>query len=345
MIDAPRPDVLFLLTVVTAGLLALALLLAALTLLLRARNALKARRWARVEGTWAPLMFDVLAGDLAPQALLARVQPAERLLFADFLMRFARRLKGDELETLRGLAAPLLDGVAARARGGPAERRARALQTVGDLGSVAQLGEVVEALDDPSPLVAMTAARALSRRRLPEHVGPVVARLARFGDWSHAFLAATLAAFGPPAAAALRRSLEDAAQPPAARIVAAEALRLLHDLVAAGQAARVAAASTDADLVCACLRLLAAVGTAEQAPAVRAATSSSHPAIRAQAVAALASLGGPEDRDRLLAALDDRSPWVVLRAAESLKALAGPAPVLAATSRPGDSVAALALAE
>jgi len=331
-----------LLTLATAALLALALLFAVVAIVLRLRNTVVERRWARLEAAWTPPLLEILAGDLQRTSLLRLVARADRFRFADFLLRFARRLKGPEREVLRTLAAPVMDTVAERARRGSPERRAVAVQILGALGLPAQLVLLRHALDDPSPVVAMTAARALARRAQPAFIGDVVAHLPRFERWSFGFLASTLAAFGPAAAPALRAVLGDGAQPAWMRIVTAEALRMLHDPSAADRA-RAALDATDPDLRAAALRLLAAVGRPEDAPAVRALASSPVDGVRAQAVAALASLGGAADVPLLRAALDDPSPWVVLRAAQSFKALGGVLPAGAPAGEGG--LAALALAE
>ncbi len=345
MTPAPASGALTVIIVTTAVLLGMSAVFAALTLVLRARNALKAAEWARIEKTWTQPILDVLAGDRAPETVTGSLAGTDRLFFAGFLARLARRLKGPEQDALYLLAAPVLDAVTRPGARASAERRARAIQSVGDLGGERHTWALLEALDDPSPLVVMTAVRALARRGRPEHLDAVIARLHRFDDWSYGFLAATLASFGPEAAPQLRWALADASQSAASRIVAAEALHLLHDLESAATAAAVAQSAEETDLAAASLRLLSAVGTAEQAPGVRKACQSPNPAIRAQAFAALSALGDRQDLPRVREALRDPSPWVALRAAETLKALDPSAAQRAAADQPGESVAALALAE
>lgn len=327
-----------------AALFVLALLFGAATLALRARNERRARRWARLEAEWTPLVLAVLSGDVPAAAPGVPVARADRPLFVDFLLRLVRRLKGPERDALVALAAPYLDEVAARARRGGAERRALAVQQLGALGAGRHAATVVAALDDRSALVAMTAARVLAPTGRAEHAAAILDHLARFREWSPGFLAALLATMGAGAAPSLRALLADPARSPGERAVAAEALRIMHDLPAADAARAAVAAGGDADLSAAALRLLAAVGGAADAPAVRAACRSADPVVRAQAAAALGAIGGAADRAALAAALDDPSPWVVLHAARSLKALGGDAQ-LAAAGRPGAGLARLAAAE
>jgi len=338
-------DVARLLAAIVAALFAAALLFGAATLALRAGNRRRARRWARLEADWTPRVLAVLSGDASPDAPGIRVADRDRALFVDFLLRLVRRLKGPEREALVALAAPHLDDVARRARRGAAERRALAVLQLGALGAARFAATVRAALDDPSPLVAMTAARALARTGRAEHAPAILDRLARFRDWSPAFLASLLATMGAGAAPALRALLADPGRAPGDRAVAAEALRIMHDLPAAEAARAAVAAGTDSDLSAAALRLLAAVGGAADAPAVRAACRSGDPVVRAQAVAALGAIGGAPDCATLAAALDDASPWVVLHAVRSLKALGGGARLAAAAARPGADLVRQAAAE
>ncbi len=333
------------LAVAIAGLFALALLFAAATLALRARNEFRARRWARLEAAWTPRLLELLAGDLAPAALAVEVAGRDRLRFVDFLLRFARRLRGAERETLIALAAPFLDDVAPLARRGSAETRALAVLMLGALGPERHAATVLAALNDPSPLVAMTAARTLARQGHAEHVGAILERLPRFAEWSPGFLASMLAAIGPGAAPALRALLADARRTPGDRFVAAEALRAMHDLEAADPASAVVATASDPDLLAAALRLLGAAGGAAHASTVRAACGSADPIVRAQACAALGAIGSAQDTALLRAALDDSSPWVVLHAARSLRNVGGDAVLRAVAAQPGADLVRQAAAE
>jgi HEAT repeat protein len=338
---AASERVLVALSLVIAALLALSLLFALATLALRLRNALAARQSARRERAWTPLVLDVLAGDLPGAALAGRVAPGDRARFADFLVRFAQRLRGPERETLAALAGPYLADIGAQLRSSRPEIRARGILTLGALHGEDRFADLVAALDDPSPLVAMTAARALARRDHPQHLDAVLAHLHRFAAWDPTFLASLLAGAGPAAAPALRALLADAAAPVTGRVVAAEALRMLHDLAAADAAGAIVLAGADAELVAAALRLLGAVGSPDQAPAVRAACASADAVARIHALAALGTLGDATDVPRLDAALDDADPWIALHAARSLRALGGDAALeAAAATRPRAAVMA-----
>ena len=335
----------FALAAAVAALFALAILFAAAALARRAFNQRRERRSARLEAGWTPHLLAVLSGDAAPAAWVPQVAAGDRALFVDFLLRFAQRLRGPERAVLAAVAEPYLDDVAHRSRRGGEERRAGAVQLLGALGGARRAATVRAALDDPSPLVAMTAAQALAAQGRAEDAAAVLERLPRFREWSAGFLAAMVARMGAGAAPALRSLLADPARAPGDRAVAAEALRIMHDAPATDAASAALSAGDDADLRAAALRLLAAVGSPADAPAVRAATRSADPVVRAQACAALGALGDARDAEALAALLDDASPWVVLHAARSLKALGGGARLAAAADRSGAALARQAAAE
>ncbi len=327
------------------ALFAVAVLFGAVTLALRTLNEGRARRWARLEADWTPHLLAVLTGDAAPASLLPQVSAGDRALFVDFLLRFAQRLRGPERETLAAVAEPYLDDIERRAHRGGEERRALAVQLLGALGGDRHAATVRAALDDPSPLVAMTAAQSLASHGRAEHAAAILERLPRFGEYSPGFLASMVARMGAGGAPALRSLLADASRAPGDRAVAAEAIRIIHDMPAADVAREAVATATDPDLLAAALRLLTAVGSPADAPAVRAAARSADPVVRAQACAALGALGNPHDAETLAALLDDASPWVVLHAARSLKAVGGLARLEAAAARPGAELARQAAAE
>lgn len=317
------PFTLLLLAAAVAVLTALTLVFAAVALLLRWRNIRKERRWHGLEQRWQGLLLDVLAGDADAEALHGVVLPREAPYFVGFLLRFARRLRGVEHDTAAAIAQPYLGRIARQLRLRSAERRARAVQTLSILGAEAYGAVVRRALDDPSPLVAMVAARALARGGDPAHAAAILAHLERFDAWSPRYLASMLAGMGRDVATPLCDTLADPARPAWARAVAADALTMLHDLPAADIAAAVLGATDDRELLAACLRLLAALGRPGHVPRIRPRAASPDALVRAMATRALAALGDETVRARLREALDDPSPWVAFEAAEGLAASGG----------------------
>lgn len=310
------------LVVLGAGVLVLFAVAGGLALaavLLRARNERRRRRWERLERRWEEPVLAVVAGVARPGSFWRLVARTDRLDCVNFLLRFTRRLAGAERRIIEDLAAPYLDLVAARLGHREPERRARAVQTLSLLGRRRYARALVRALDDPSPLVAMVAARALARRESPDFAAAILDRLHRFETWRPSFLASMLASVGPALAPALMAALADRDRNPRARCVAADALRELHDPAAADVAARVLDDARDRDLQAAVLALLADVGRDEHLPVIRRYLASPEAIVRARAASALGHIGAPEDTESLAGALNDPSPWVALRAAEALR--------------------------
>jgi len=313
-----RERALVLLILIILALIVLAFVFAAYALYLRVRTERRERRWRALAARWeGPVLNAILEPEAAAQ-VHAFVAEADRLRFVRFVLEYSRRVKGEERDLLRDLALPYLGPIAERAWSPRAEVRLRAIQTLGTLGLPKYAGEVLTALDDPSPLVAMVAARSLCRKEYPEYAPAVLRRLGRFEGWSPAFMASMLAAVGPPAGPALRETLGDAGQASLARAVAAHALRLLVDLDSGDVAALVVEAENDPELLASALRLLAIVGRPEHAAVIRFRCGSADSRVRSSAIAALGTLGLDEDEFRLLGAMLDSSPWVAIQAARGL---------------------------
>ena len=244
--------------------------------------------------------------------------------FVDFVLRYMRRLSGDETEKIEALARPYLPRIASRLKRRGPERRARALQTLGELGLNEFADTIAGFLDDRSPLVAMAAARALSHRETPQFTDNIVARLHRFSSWRPSFLSAMLAGIGPAAAPALREKFSDDTAPPIVRAIAAGALGQLNDFKSAEIGVRVLRAGWDRDLSAAALRLMERVGRAEDVELIRELLVSEDAVVRGAAAGALGKLGSAADALHLhRAAREDPSQWVAITAARGLRELGG----------------------
>jgi len=335
---------------ITFGLFAVALVGAGLALLYRRRGRLLDERRQVLVAGWDPQVMALLFDwdDAAAAALTSSVRPRDRLLFIGNLLRFARRLSGSERDRVRALALPLLSVVAERLQWRSAPVRARAVQTLGELGWPEYTKEVVAALDDEAPLVCMMASQELCRPQGAEYVDAVLARLDRLTAWTPRFLASTLAAVGSAGSDALRRALGDDTRDTYSRTAVAEALRHLNDFEAAPIAAAVVQRETDREVVAASLRLLGHVGSSDHLPAVRQRTRDQDFVIRVAAADALAALGGADELEQLrLMVYDDQSQWVALRAARSLLQAGWRAELraLALSSHPRAAIGSQVLAE
>lgn len=308
-----------LLVVIVTGVLGVA------AVALRARRTRRAQALGREFREWQGVLHSVLYDGVDPESLSGMVAPARRLDFLDFLQQYVRRLGGAERERLCQLAEPhlplLLPLVKHRREG----TRLLAVQTLGELGLPRYTTQVVQALDDPSPLVAMVAASTLAQAETPEYAGAVLNHLGRFDHWRRDFLAPMLASMGMGAAPALRRVLSDTGLSARVRAVAADALAALSDPAAAEPGQAALTSSDDVELRAATLRLLARVGREEHLDAVRDSLASPELPVRLSAIRAIGQFGGREDVPMLeQAAREDPSPWIALAAARALRSAGQP---------------------
>jgi HEAT repeat protein len=290
---------------------------------MRAIHLRRERELSALSERWLkPVLGAVGDPELVP-SVQALVDDDEAIRFLDFVIEYARRVRGTERAALRDLARPFLPSVLDRADARRTEMRAWGIQVLGTLGLPEYEEQVVEALDDPSPLVAMIAARALAREETPQYAPAVLARLDRFGEWNRMFLASMLAAMGPDVSEELRRGYADPTVAPGTRAVMAEALLLQGDFLAGDIAAEVVRSEQDRNLLASSLRLLASVGRPEHVDAVRPHCSSDDPVVRAQALRAMGPLGDKEDVPALIEAMDDANPWPALYAARGARDAGG----------------------
>ena len=299
-------------------LLLIAVFFGLVTIGLRLRSLRRQVVRTRLEQHWEPLVLGVLTGETPVAEVQRVIASGDELFFVAYLLRFMDRFSGMEIGVLRDLARPYLPRVAAQLRSGRAEVRARALQTLVRFGFEGAESDVVAALDDESPTVAMVTARALASGEPPQFAGEILRRIHRFRHWNPLYLASLFSGMGSAVIPELRRIYADAELEPVVRRVAADALHDLDDIGAADTAHGIVANGGDVELVGASLRLLARVGRPEHADVARRALEHADPLIRLRAAEALGVVGGENDLLRLRAAIDDPSPWVAMAAARAL---------------------------
>ena len=344
----PLQETAFAILLVMVGLLLLLSIAFAINVLVfRVLNDRTAKRWSRLEAQWEEPLLGVLADPDSLPDLWERIDERDQSHFVDFVLRWVRRVRGGGEDVLRKAALPFLEPVARHLDAPRVEMRTHAVQTLGFLGLPRYEDEVLAAMDDESPLVAMVAARSLAKMGTVSYARPILAHLHRFEDWNQNFLASMLASMGPAAAPALRETAENGDETPWVRAVAIDALRHLSDLKAADVAARIVAGQEDRELLAAALRLLTEVGRPDHLGVIRTRTSSSDFVIRAHSLSALAALGGQEDVGILTDAIEDPSPWVAIHAARGLQAAGAVEPLhaLAQSTHPRASLARQVLME
>lgn len=316
-----RDQIFLLVAVSIAVLVVFSLMFAVWTLLHRTWAERRAARRRRLKEKLEPWILDCLAGDGSPDEVWRRIPEKADDLFVALVLEYAERLRGEDLERARRLASPHLDSVVRQIRDPTPEKRAWAVRSLRTLGPHEHREELRIALDDPVPLVALLAARALTETRDPEWVRPILDRLGRFELWSPRYVAEMVATVGPEAVPEIRELYLDPEAAPSVRTVAAEALRSIASPEGADMASEVLEAGAPDDVVAASLRILTDVGRGEHLPLVRSFVDDPRPVVRALAVTALGILGSEEDARIPARRLEDPSRWVALHAARALRDL------------------------
>jgi len=338
-----------LLAIAIAALSLVSFSFALIALSLRLVNDRSTQRLTSLTDVWEPTMLEVLAGSAAPQILSAQVLDKDKDDFVSFLSGYARRLRGDERETVRELAEPYLPDLSRRAIKGTPEERGLSVQALAGMGMPEYAGVVARALDDESPVVAMIAARGLFRPGQERYFPNVLRRLGRFTLWSRSYLASMLAGGGPLTAPMLRKILADESEDHLVRAVVTDSLRILNDLPSVEVAVQILSDEDedDRELITGCLRLVRHLGHREHLETVMRFVTASDPVVRAASVGAVGALGSKEDVPILQSLLDDEAYWVSLQAARGLMAMGEVALLkrLAASTGPWAVLARQVLAE
>lgn len=292
-----------------------------ITIFLRFRNIKRARYWNHLEDKWNTKLLEVMAEDKPQSDLIASVRPHEELDFVKYLSRYARRIRGQEKTIIQELSRPFLHRVVQNAKSAEMEIRANAVNLLTTLGGDDAKPILLNALDDPSPLVAMIAARGLIAQKKPEHFTAVIQHIDRFEGWSITYLASMLVALGVEAVPALREAYASVASPPLVRIVAAETLYQLNDFEIVDDVVKTCRHSKNTELVSASLRLLTRIGTDQHLDVVRELAQHEDSIIRINAMHALSKLGNEQDIPLFEKGFNDANSWVAFQAASGMAEL------------------------
>lgn len=312
-------DALFRATsVAAAGLLLVTGLVAVIATLLHVRSDLRKRRHNQVDKEWSPVIKAALAGRVDPAAAVANIDADDRGHFLRLLLRSARQGTDRETNILKQMAAPFLEDVRKGRPTEAPEAQAIRMQLLGWLGDERDVPQLVEALEDPSPLVAVVAMRALIRRRQTEAIERVVANLDRFKFWNMRTIASMLAEFGAPIGPSLRTCLSSSNSDMRVRLIALTTLEELGGETAAQTAVELLTTTRERPLVTGSLRILEAAGDRRHLALLREMTRSDDEIVRLRAYAALSAIDAKSEIETLQAALDDRNTWVAMRAAQAL---------------------------
>ncbi len=312
--------VLQILIVAVVAITIVALIFALVAIGIRMVSDRRAKSESRLFDMWTEPVLDALANPVGAP-FRHRIRKVDRLLFLEFLARMSVALSRDERQQLAVIAEPYLRDAEGLLADRDPEFRALGVQLIGLLGAGSHRGLLSRYMADRSPLVALTAIRALSRAGHPDDLEKVLQQLPRFEKWGRTLLSTLLASFGDVGRPILRDVLADSEKPERHRVAAAGALVKLHDLESADLAARILQSSPGRELSAACLRLIKRLGRPVQAGLLAHLASSDDPVIRLHAVGALAAIATDDDVDVVTMAVSDPSRWVAMRATRALRDL------------------------
>lgn len=313
----------WLLGLLIAGILVIlfvAVMFAALAIAIRILKSRREAREERMKRLWLRPVLDAIM-DSRTEPFRHSVRRRDRLLFAEFLGRLALCLTDTERPALHGIAKPYVVELKRLLRDRDAEFRALGIQLLGLLGPNEFRRYILWALEDRTPVVALTAIRALALTNRTSDVRRIIDELHRFDGWGHTLVTSILVSCGSKAIAPLRETFADPARPAWIRVAACDALRLLDDYAAAEVASRVILSRPGRDVSASALRLIQRLGMPGQSSLLWKMAADHDPVVRLHAVSGLAAVGGEEAADMLAISLNDPSNWVAIRAARGLKAL------------------------
>lgn len=195
--------------------------------------------------------------------------------------------------------------------------RVMAIIAMGHLKSPTHLEKLVKCLEDDSPIISITAARAVMRIDPQLGVEKVIPKIMSRQDWVQGNVAALLGEAGP---AVVSRPLGEATLQ-ANDAVAPRMARLLADVspsAAAPVIRELLSGNHDEHLISTCLQVLT---ERSELDVVRRLLQHPRWHVRMHSASAIGRLGSDEDRSRLLPLLSDAQWWVRYRAAQALSAL------------------------
>lgn len=219
-------------------------------------------------------------------------------------------------------AAPKLEKIALTGR---FHDRVMAIIALGHLRSVSSFSRIEPLLDDPSPIISLSAARALMRIDAARAVERVMPKIESRLDWVDGGVAQILSEAdaavvqGPLSGATLRANDE----------IAPRMVRFLADVspeAAAPVIRKILSESHDDHLISTCLQVMTDPADLDKVRALLA-----HPRwhVRMHAASALGRLGSASDVEALLPLLGDTQWWVRYRAAQAIAHLLRDVDVLA----------------
>lgn len=322
-------------------LLLLTLVLALLALVTRLQHGRHERLWHGLRALWEVDILNVLSGDMSAVEFRKLIKPEHELNFVRFLAPYGWRLRGSDLDVLKGLVQHYMPHVARQLQHKDPGVRAWAVNVISLFGMPQYEFEIFKALEDEAAIVVMFAASTLLAQKRVHYITPVLDHVQRFDKWNTNAMASLLFAMGPEAVPVLEKIYLNPNREKRTRIIAALALANFTDYAVADAAAAQLSATQDLDMTVVTLKLLSQVGQPHHRAVVKELCGAPSEPLRIHAMRTLRALCTQEDRDFLRGALDDPSPWVARQAVGALRDL-GAADVLQKLVQDGHPRAALA---
>jgi hypothetical protein len=312
-------DRIFLILIVSVMFLAvIVVLLALITLSLRLKNTLKAKRFRKLENIWQPLVLDVLDGKMAPVEIQKFVARKDHLFFIQYLVRITRQLRGEEQVVVKGLSEPFLHLLLRKLSRSHFDDKILALHLLSFIGIKGFEKQVKKIYLHANRAAGIVALRAMCQPEYNAFYPYILEHIDRFKNWNHNILASILANGGPDVAFWFRQIVADANRLEWTQILACDTLRLLSDIEAASIITQRIQQTTSRELLTAFLRYLEVAGSYKHMEEISYLAMSEDYVVRTNVIRTIGNVAPDSHIELLSEALSDPANWVVLNAAIAL---------------------------
>lgn len=289
------------------------------TFYLRIKNYLKFKKFSELERRWEPILLDILSEDRSPEDVQAYVNQDSMWQFLSYLSRYIAVVDGDARRQLVKAGSPYIKHVVRRLRSWKIEKRAEVISLMNRLEPEKYDVVFRKSLNDPSFLVNMVAARALSRKGQTENGEAILDNLDRFHIWSVNLLSSVIAQVGISLAPALRNLMLNRDKPVWQRVIAIETLIKLYDFKSGDYCEEMCSEGENREVLAAFLRLMRVIAEEKHIPVIRQLCERNDPVILSNAVRILTQISTDDNEACYQKAMDNPSIWVVINATWGLK--------------------------
>ena len=295
------------------GLCLIVLLLIIQVIFLRIRFLSLDKQHNHLVKKWRPKLTQVLLGDNSTAQVLPR---KETCMFIEEWNRMFVSIRGDNLTPLKKLAARFKINYFARnmLKKSRLRNRLLAIVTLGNMQEYSAWDDLIELLNDPHPVISLTAARALIQidsKHAVEHIIPIILK---HDDWTWSNVANILRQANPLHICEQLTTLAASApvdkQPGLLRY-----LESTHCLQLTNVVNEILSTTKDDRVASVCLHIISDPSSLND---IRKYTSHQRWHVRMHAASALGRLGSQKDLITLLNMTEDENWWVRYRAAQAI---------------------------